>query len=165
MKPKGPEVEFTWNGCVELPAGTMGNGVAPDTNGDGFYVTNFMSPGDSLGGFTAIFEGKNTGYVLHWSPATGWAKVPGTEMPGPNGIAVSKDGRDLYVANWGGRELRRFDLEKNGQPQVLALDLMPDNLRWSDNDTLLHTGQDLKGIDQLGAILAGSRTSSGLQGV
>lgn len=139
--------EVTWIGCELLPEGTFGNGVVPDPASDGFYVTHYFDPADMMAGFEAAFAGDDTGYVLHADPSTGWQKVSGTDMSAPNGIAVSDDGADLYVAGWGSRDVRKFAMDGNvGEPEVLKLDFMPDNLRWTSEGTLLVTGQDIDGF-------------------
>lgn len=152
----GKEVKVKWIGCELLPEGTFGNGVVPDPASDGFYVTHYFDPANQMAGFEAAFAGDNTGYVLHSDPATGWQKVPGSEMSAPNGIALSADGADLYVAGWGSRDVRKFAVGgNNGDPQVLKLDFMPDNLRWTPDDALLVTGQDIDSFKTFQGYLTG----------
>jgi hypothetical protein len=140
----GKGAEVTWIGCELLPEGTFGNGVVPDPASDGFYVTHYFDPANMMAGFETAFAGDDTGYVLHSDSPAGWQKVPGSEMSAPNGIAVSADGADLYVAGWGSRDLRKFATDGNNEePEVLKLDFMPDNLRWTAEGTLLVTGQDI----------------------
>lgn len=144
LEPAGQGAEVTWTGCELLPEGTFGNGVVPDPASDGFYVTHYFDPTDMMAGFEAAFAGDDTGYVLRSDPAAGWQKVPGSDMSAPNGIAISANGAELYVAGWGSRDVRKFALDGNdGEPEVLKLDFMPDNLRWTSEGTLLVTGQDI----------------------
>lgn len=133
--------QLTWVGCSVLPEGSMGNGVAPDPLTDGFYVTHFLDPADMLDEFERAFGGEATGHVLRWTPEDEWAVVEGTEMSTPNGIAVSPEGTSLYVASWGGRELVEVDAQTGERQASTAIDLMPDNLRSTENGKLLVTGQ------------------------
>lgn len=138
----GRAPRLTWVGCAELPPGGFGNGVAPDPAGDGFYVTHFLDASNNmLAQFERAFAGEPTGHVLHWSPDGGWSTVEGTEMSTPNGVAVSEDGTSLYVASWGGREVVEIDVGSGKRLASAPLDLMPDNLRATDEGTFLVTGQ------------------------
>lgn len=132
---------LTWIGCSVLPEGSMGNGVVGDPDSEGFYVTNFLDPSDMEGNFEKAFAGEATGEVLHWTPADGWSVVEGSEMSTPNGIAVSEDGESLYVASWGGRELVELDRSSGEVLNTVAVDIMPDNLRYTEDGKLLVTGQ------------------------
>lgn len=149
---------LTWVGCSELPQGSFGNGVVPDPVGDGFYVTHFLDPADMVTGFEQAFAGQPTGHVLHWAPDTGWTKVPGSEMSTPNGVAVSADGRSLYVASWGGRELVELDVETGQRLATTGLEIMPDNLRPADDGTLLVTGQAIDSIETFFQYQEGERS-------
>ncbi|ANE03870.1 hypothetical protein [Corynebacterium crudilactis] len=132
---------LTWVGCAVLPAASMGNGVVPDPDSDGFYVTNFLDPTNMEASFEKAFAGENTGEILHWTPAEGWSVVEGSEMSTPNGIAISKDGGSIYVASWGGRELVELDRSSGERLNTVALEIMPDNLRYTEDGKLLVTGQ------------------------
>lgn len=132
---------LTWVGCAVLPEASMGNGVVADPDSDGFYVTNFLDPTDMEASFEKAFAGENTGEILHWTPADGWSVVEGSEMSTPNGIAVSEDGGSIYVASWGGRELVELDRSSGEILNTVGLDIMPDNLRYTEEGKLLVTGQ------------------------
>lgn len=132
---------LTWVGCSTLPEGSMGNGVVADPDTDGFYVTNFLNPADMQAEFEKAFAGETTGEVLHWTPENGWSVVEGSEMSTPNGIAVSADGQSLYVASWGGRELVELDRTTGEVLNTVAMEIMPDNLRYTEDGHLLVTGQ------------------------
>ena len=132
---------LTWVGCSTLPEGSMGNGVVADPDTDGFYVTNFLNPADMQAEFEKAFAGETTGEVLHWTPENGWSVVEGSEMSTPNGIAVSEDGDSLYVASWGGRELVELDRTTGEVLNTVAMEIMPDNLRYTEDGHLLVTGQ------------------------
>jgi sugar lactone lactonase YvrE len=90
-----------------------------------------------------ILTGAITGDVLEWHPGGSVSHVAGTSLSGANGIETDGQGRVLYVAAWGSRELLRFD-RRDGtlRTQRVKLDFAPDNLRWSaDHRTLLSAGQ------------------------
>lgn len=72
--------------------------------------------------------------------------VPGTELSGPNGIALSDDGNQLYVTAFGGDTIVRFDLDAQPPTRTEAtLGVTPDNLRWSPDGTLLTAGGNVEG--------------------
>ena len=86
--------------------------------------------------------GENNGEVWEWHSVTRWAKVPGSEAAGPNGVEISKDGKTLYIGGWGSRSVIRLS---RGQTPIKK-DTVPvwfrvDNLRWASDGSLLATGQ------------------------
>lgn len=132
---QGPAVK--WIGCVPLPANVWANSV--EILGDGgFMATNFMDPAQ---GFAPIAAGEANGFVLEWHPGGAVEVIAGTELSGPNGIALSDDARYLYVAAFGSDAVVRFDLQETppGRQEV-ALGVVPDNLRWTPHGTLYTAG-------------------------
>jgi sugar lactone lactonase YvrE len=109
---------------------------------DGGFVTSlFHHP--SQGGMDAVFASQITGGILRWSPGGKVMEIPGTQVSGANGIAVSQQGRVIHLAAWGTRELVRFEWI-GGKLSVrrVPLGFAGDNLRWSeDGKTLLIGGQ------------------------
>jgi hypothetical protein len=142
-KAKPPVV--TWIGCVVAPDPIGLNAVVALPAG-GFAATNFdprPAAGARGGGFTpALLAGENNGEVWEWHSATGWAKVPGSEAAGANGLEISKDGKWYYVAQWGNRSFMRLS---RGQTPVkrdtIELGFRVDNVRWAPDGTLLVAGQ------------------------
>lgn len=136
----GGKPAVQWLGCVPLPADVYANSVAPMPDG-GFVTSLFYHP--SQGGIDAVFAGQITGGILRWSPGGKVTELPGTQVSGANGIAVSQGGRVIHLAAWGTRELVRF--EWNGarlSKRSVPLGFAGDNLRWSDDGrTLLIGGQ------------------------
>jgi hypothetical protein len=145
---RGATPAVTWVGCAPAPQGVTGNSVAvlPDR---GFALTSFLDR--SLGGFLGdagagvrekLRRGETTGEVWEWHPGAGWAKVPGSEGAGPNGIEASPDGKWYYLAEWGAQRMIKLS---RGEPtptrRVTALDFHPDNVRWQSDGTLLVAGQ------------------------
>ncbi|MFB8267517.1 hypothetical protein ACFC96_13000 [Streptomyces sp. NPDC055955] len=132
----------TWVGCVLMPSGTSGNGVASLPDGSGFAVTNFVDP-SRRDGFKAMFDGQDTGDVRVWRTADGWRTVPGSAMGGPNGLLVTPDGSAAIVAAWPARRVVRLPLAGGPPTTIAKLHFLPDNLRWDTDGTILTTGQDL----------------------
>ena len=129
---------FTWVGCVLLPPGLKGNSVAALKNG-GFLVTISLNPGKSA---IQMFSGESTGDVWEWAPKDGFRRIPGGELAGDNGVEVSADETEIYVAATGGHSVvrlaRNCDLRRR---LVVTVPLTPDNLRWAPDHTLLIAGQ------------------------
>jgi hypothetical protein len=134
----GSKPGVQWLGCVPLPADVYANSVAPMPDG-GFVTSLFYHP--SQGGIDAVFAGQVTGGILRWSPGGKVTELPGTQVSGANGIAVSQDGRVIHLAAWGTRDLLRF--EWNGaklSKRSVPLGFAGDNLRWSDDGKSLLVG-------------------------
>jgi hypothetical protein len=142
MDVNGATPTLTWVGCVVLPEKASGNGVVGLPNG-GFITTNFKDPADT-GAFQKMSAGQVTGDVLEWNPQKGWSKLPDSAMSGANGLALTKDGKSLYVAGWPGKNVTRF--ERNGaswaKKESISTGILTDNLRWMSDGTLLAGGQD-----------------------
>src|SRR6185369_814359 len=136
----GARPSVHWIGCVPLPPDTYANYVAPMPDG-GFVTSKFYAP--SKGGIDSVFAKQITGGLLRWIPGGKVTPMPGTEVSGANGLAVSHDGRVIHMAAWGTRDLVRFEWQ-NGQmsKRAVPLSFAGDNLRWSeDGKTLLLGGQ------------------------
>ena len=143
VMPTDAAPEVLWHGCVKLPPGMVGNDVAGLPEG-GFAVTQNDLPKSKLGfAWAAIGRafGKTTGGVIEWHRDGGWRAVPGTEVSVANGVAVSADGKRLFVNAWGADELVR--VERRGDParRTVALPVHPDNLTWAPDGRLLLAGQ------------------------
>jgi hypothetical protein len=122
----GDDPTFEWVGCIPAPQGVRLNSVAALPR-DGLAATNFDFP---------------TGEVWEWRSDAGWAKVPGSETPAPNGIVASPDGRRLFIGGWGTQSLIR--LSRGQTPHVrdeVDVGFYPDNVRWSPDGSLLVAGQ------------------------
>lgn len=128
---------LTWKGCVVLPENTFSNSVARLDDG-GFLVTKMM---DTTQGFGAVNAGEITGNVFEWHPGGEVSPVEGTELSGANGVTVSPDGRYIYVAALGSRELVRYDTSTMPMAKdIVSVDITPDNIRWNDAGMLLVAG-------------------------
>jgi hypothetical protein len=138
----------TWIGCAVVPDPVGINSVAALPEG-GFVLTNFdprqpPPPGGRGGGLSPkLMAGEQNGEVWEWHPKSGWAKVPGSEAAGANGIEVSRDGKWLYIAQWGKRSFVRLSRGKTPvDREEIPLGFRADNLRWApDGKTLIVAGQ------------------------
>ncbi|MFA5630028.1 MAG: SMP-30/gluconolactonase/LRE family protein [Porticoccaceae bacterium] len=133
----------TWIGCVLMPEDASINAVTILEDG-AFYTTRISTQGEPPGA-QRMLDGEITGFLYGWRPGEAVVAAVGTEMSGPNGIASSPDGQWLFVAAWGGSEVVRFqrdgtNLTKNAS---VALPFRPDNLRWTEEGSLLATGHRL----------------------
>lgn len=137
----GDKPTATWVGCVPMPGNVMYNSVA--ILADGGFVTTLFMDRDDPEAFAKINRGEINGAVYEWRPGGSVAAVPGTELSGPNGIELSADDRFMFVAAFGGREVVRFDRGPNPTPKAsAAVDVTPDNLRWTEAGTLLTVGNN-----------------------
>ncbi len=126
----GASPTATWVGCVVAPESANLNSVTALPDG-GFAATNFNRP---------------MGEVWEWQPATGWSKVPGSEMSGPNGLLVSEDGRWFYIGGHTDESVIRLS---RGQTPVrkdeVGVGFQVDNLRWAPDGSVLAAGQAASG--------------------
>lgn len=121
----------TWRGCVLMPPGNAANAVA--TYADGTIIATVLNrPGTTKADF---MRGKATGGVYEWHPgAAGFHLLPGTELPGNNGLETSPDGRFFYVVAFGVHAIMMYSRQDKRRPlrQATAPGFMPDNIRWED---------------------------------
>jgi len=133
----GAKPAISWTGCVPLSEDIMANSVAILSDG-GFVTTKFHDP-TIPNSMMGIMQGKLTGGVHEWHPGGSVKAIPGTELSGANGIALSPDDKYVYVAAFGSREIVRFDRTKSPvKLEKVKIDIMPDNIHWGD-DGLLYT--------------------------
>lgn len=131
---------ITWVGCIPMPTSSWTNSVAILEDG-GFLATQFFNP--ALHGIGDVLAGDITGHVFEWHPGEEVRIIPGTELAGANGIAITEDERLVFVAAFGTGELVRFD--RSSTPvgrQTIALGIAPDNIRWTGAGTLLAAGNN-----------------------
>lgn len=129
---------LTWRGCVLMPPGNAANAVA--TYADGTILATVLNrPGTTKADF---IRGKPTGGVYEWRPgAAGFRQLPGTELPGNNGLETSPDGRFFYVVAFGVHAIVMYSRIDTHRPlrQATAPGFMPDNIRW-EGDRLVAAG-------------------------
>jgi sugar lactone lactonase YvrE len=112
-----PSQTSPWIGCVVAPKGIWPDGVASVSDG-GIIVTSLWDPTVAQR-MDKLMNGKPTGALDEWHPGKGWHEVPGSSgMSGPNGVIVSPDGREVYVAVWSGREAARFSRARQSRTRT-----------------------------------------------
>jgi len=126
LQASGEVPELQWIGCIPSPDGTARiNSITALP--DGYLgATNFDTSG---------------GELWEWHPATGWLEVPGSQMPGPNGLVSSGDGEWYYIGGWSDKALVRLSRGQN----TVEIDLVPvgfnvDNLRLSSDGSIIVAG-------------------------
>lgn len=135
------EPKLAWRGCLPMPPGQIGNSVAGFADGT-VLVTVLTRPGTTIADFVA---GKATGGVWEHRPGGGGFRLlPGTGLPGNNGIEIDPDQRRFYVVAFGWHAVVVFDRHDTRIPvaRIDAPDFMPDNIHWS-GDRLLLAGMRL----------------------
>jgi hypothetical protein len=130
-----------WVGCVPMPNTSWTNSLVILNDG-GFRATQFMDPTGS--GMAGVIAKEITGHVFEWHPGGEVTVIVGTELSGPNGIAMSEDERYIYVAAFGTQEIVRFDLSTTpATKQGIPVGIAPDNVRWSADGTLYTAGGNI----------------------
>ena len=90
----------------------------------------------------ALLEGRPNGELWEWHTGRGWAKVPGSEAAGANGLEISKDGKWYYVAEWGNRSFMRLSRGQTpAKRDEISLGFRVDNVRWAPDGSLFVAGQ------------------------
>jgi hypothetical protein len=123
---RGDVPSLGWVGCIVAPEGTKRiNSISALPNG-AIAATNFDTAG---------------GELWEWHPARGWAEVPGSQMPGPNGLVSSADGQWFYIGGWSDQALVR--LSRGRTP--IEIDTVPvgfnvDNVRWGTDGAIVVAG-------------------------
>jgi len=135
----GDRPVLTWVGCVMTPDDQEANSVAVLADGS-LLITIPLHTGRTIA--EALIP-EITGAVHAWSPGdSGFTLVEGTGMPYANGIEVSDDGSEFYVASSGLFNVTAFS---NSNPaQVLrttkTLEFVPDNLHMGNDGRLITAG-------------------------
>ena len=131
--------KVSWQGCVPMPDGVGANSVTSLKDGS-LLATVLMHPGQT---FSDVFSGRPTGAIYQWSPGErSFTLIPGSELPGNNGIEVSADEREIFVVSTG---LRTISVFSNSRPARLlrstpALDFGPDNVHMTSEGQLITAG-------------------------
>jgi len=125
-----------WIGCVLMPPATPANSVA--TYSDGTILASVLTrPGTSI---TDFVRGESTGEVYEWRPGdAAFRLLPGTQLPGNNGIETARDDSEFYVIAFGWHAVVVFSRRDTSRPlrQVVAPGFMPDNIHWDENRLIL----------------------------
>lgn len=132
----GPSL--SWMGCLPMPPGLVANSVAAFSDGT-VLATVLNRPGTTIADFV---EGRITGGVYQWAPGHDrFRLLPGTELPGNNGLETSPDDRRFYVVAFGWRAVLVYARDDTSRPllRAEAPDFMPDNIHW-DGARLITAG-------------------------
>ena len=127
-----------WQGCLAMPPGHVANAAASYTDGT-VIATVLTRPGTSI---TDFVLGRTTGGVYERQPGdAAFRLLPGTELPGNNGLETARDDGGFYVIAFGLREVVAYARQDTRQPlwRAQAPEFMPDNIHW-DGDRLLLAG-------------------------
>ena len=131
---------FTWTGCVVAPKGFWPDAVAALPDG-GIVVTSLWDPTDP-DRLNKLSNNKPVGALDEWHPGKGWSVVPGTEgMSGPNGVIVSPDGKEIFLALWSGKQVAHISRGVT-PPKVdtVSTGILTDNVRWSPSEKSIFVG-------------------------
>jgi sugar lactone lactonase YvrE len=121
-----------------MPGMMAANSVAAFSDGS-LLATVLTLPGKTL---QDVFAGRNTGAVFLWTPGSAaFRLLPGTELPGNNGIDTSPDDREFVVASSGLKRIVTFSRNDPSKPLRFAQlkEFAPDNVRWA-GDRLVTAG-------------------------
>ncbi len=133
------EPKLTWVGCVPMPNNYEANSVVSLNDGS-LLATVLMHPGQT---YSEVFSGKITGAVYKWKKGSeGFEKIPGTELPGNNGIEISNDESEIYVVSTGLGSISAFS---HTNPAKLlratkTFDYGPDNIHMTADGQLITAG-------------------------
>jgi hypothetical protein len=124
-----------WHGCVIGAHDYNDLAILPDGGYAGTYPTGLNS-----GGSGGPFSGGVTGYVARWTPGKGEAELPNTRIRYPNGVVASADGRFLYINEFAGKQVFKYELKDGKVIGSVKVDFLPDNLTWTKQGKLLAAG-------------------------
>lgn len=99
-------------GCVQMPVENRINDVAGTSDTNGFVVTHMHEPDDGLAGLLNIPKfllGLDTGYVLEWSPSSGFKRLPGSDGSFPNGVTMAPDQNSYYLNQYTSSTVSHID--------------------------------------------------------
>jgi len=135
----GAKPVLTWTGCVMTPDGMAANSVTSLSDGS-LLATIPLQTGRTI---DEALGGTITGGAYQWSPGDeGFEMIQGTELPYANGIEVSADEQEFYIATSGGFKVIAYS-RSNPARQLRATELLtfiPDNLHMGSDGRLVTAG-------------------------
>ncbi len=142
---RGSIPSLQWIGCILAPEGTRRiNSITALPNGY-LGATNFDTAG---------------GELWEWNPANGWSEVPGSQMPGPNGLVSSADGQWFYIGGWSDQALVRLSRGQTPiQIEAAPVGFNVDNVRWGTDGNLVVAGHVTRCQDSSACELAAVRVA------
>lgn len=139
LETAGPLPSLHWLGCILLPEHSSPNAVAALPEAGLAIVSMDDGSADRL---HKLGRGEALGRLFEWQAGKGLQAYPDLALQGGNGLAASADGRWLYVSAWAGGELLRIDRQHRRIDLRTTLGLLPDNLKWTAEGTLLLAAQN-----------------------
>jgi hypothetical protein len=136
---------LTWIGCIVAPEGTARiNSITALP--DGYLgATNFDTSG---------------GELWEWHPDSGWIEVPGSQMPGPNGLVSSADGEWFYIGGWSDQALVRLSRGQTPiQIEAAPVGFNVDNVRMAPDGDIVVAGHVTRCPDSSDCELAVARVA------
>ncbi|NMF33339.1 hypothetical protein HHH56_00870 [Flammeovirga yaeyamensis] len=124
---------FTWIGGIDVAEDFWPDAVAllPDGGVVATSTGNPLMPQEES--MKLALKGAPIGNTRVWYKSNGWQDIEGSEnISTPNGIVISEDGQQIYVAASTGFSVVKIDRTES-PVKVTSMDLggIPDNLRWS----------------------------------
>lgn len=119
-----------WLGCFPVPLPFSLNDVAIGPEGDIYASHQYErvhSPEEQAALREKWLAHVPTGYAIQWKHGQGWTKVPGTDVPFANGVAVSYDNRTFAVAGTYCECIMVVD-RKTGAVHRVPIGVAPDNI-------------------------------------
>ena len=134
VTPHGPSLR--WRGAIPVPSWVVGNDCCALPEG-GVAVTNTSFGG--MEGFPMMAAGKSSGQVLEWHDRKqGWSVVEGTDVNGPNGIAISSQGKYYFICSTATKQLHRISRSNpHGDRMTSDIGTLADNVTWTPDRQLL----------------------------
>ncbi|HEU4620236.1 MAG TPA: hypothetical protein VFV10_19525 [Gammaproteobacteria bacterium] len=130
-----------WIGCVVAPDPIGLNSVRGLPDG-GFITTNFLPRGGTREATQKMMAGEKNGELWEWHTKGGWAKVPGSEAAGANGVELSDDGKTIYMAEWGSQSFARLSRgETPPKRDDIPLGFRVDNIHFARDGSIWAVGQ------------------------
>lgn len=135
----GEKPVLTWTGCVMTPDSMAANSVASLSDGS-LLATIPLQTGRDI---SEALGGALTGGVYQWSPGdSGFEMIQGTELPYANGIEVSTDETEFFVAVSGGFNVIAYSRSNPARKlrTTAPLTFIPDNLHMDSEGYLITAG-------------------------
>ena len=120
---RGATPTLVWIGCAVAPEELGLNAVVAVPDGD----------------FAA--SSPRTSDVWEWTRADAWARVPGSEDIGPNGLEITPDGNAFWVAGYAGQSVIRLSRgQVPPRKETVGIGFNVDNIHWASDGALLAAG-------------------------
>lgn len=132
---EGRRPALRWIGAAVLPEPLTGNDVA--AAGDGGFALS-VNETDPTGPF-ARSNLPDSGAVMAWTAPAGWTRVPGSEINSANGIALSLDGKWMFLGGWRSASIKKIS-RIDGQSETVSTGILTDNITWAADGSLWAAG-------------------------